>query len=259
MPLSDPSSLLAGVRSITAALRTVPIPDHTDPFAPPPPPVPFVTISRQAGAGGISLAENLMKRLNQRDQLEHPWTTWDKELVEKAAEDHHVSKQLIESLEDKGRSWFEDFLGGLGHVQMSDLAVYRRVAATIRALAGAGHVIIVGRGGMFITGKMPAGIHIRLIAPLESRIARMMTEVKMTHDQASTWVIETDKKRDAFYRRFWPDKVVSPDAFTATLNTGSITDEALTECILPLIPSVGTVPHTHHAVLRSEEFPTVSS
>lgn len=235
MPLSDPSSILSRVRPIMAALRTVPIPARDDLFRPPVP-VPFVTISRQAGAGGWTLAENLVKRLNERDKPEHPWTTWDRELVEKAASDHHISRELIESLEDKGRSWFEDFLGGLGG-EMNDIAVYRRVAATIRALSGVGHVVIVGRGGMFITGKMEAGVHIRLIAPLQARIARMMVELEMNHEQASKWVHDTDKRRDAFYKRYWPEKTIGPEHFTMTLNTASIPDEAITECVLPLIPA----------------------
>ena len=44
------------VRPIMASLRTAPLPLHEG--YPAPPVLPFVTISRQAGAGGISLARS---------------------------------------------------------------------------------------------------------------------------------------------------------------------------------------------------------
>src|SRR5687767_1330894 len=62
---------------------------------------PFITISRQAGAGGRSLAKQLADRLNSIDPGELPWTTWDNELVEKVASEHYVSPSRVEALEDE--------------------------------------------------------------------------------------------------------------------------------------------------------------
>ena len=42
----------------------------------------------------------------------------------------------------------------------------------VRALAEVGRVIIVGRGGVFITRDLPGGIHVRLVAPREWRVRR---------------------------------------------------------------------------------------
>jgi hypothetical protein len=124
---------------------------------------PFVTIAREAGAGGRSLSHALADALNQRDDTTR-WRAFDRELVEKVAADHQISETLVESLEKKTRSWLDELLVSGPE---SSFGVYRRVAATIRALAEVGGAVIVGRGGVFVTEGLPGGIHIRLVAPLE--------------------------------------------------------------------------------------------
>ena len=96
-------------------------------------PLRFVTISRQTGANGWPLAERLVERLNASGQSDPPWTCWDRELVEKVAADHHISKQLIESLEDSGRSWLGELCSAISIADGSDdtFRAYRRVAMTI--------------------------------------------------------------------------------------------------------------------------------
>src|SRR5690349_13466201 len=75
---------------------------------------PFVTISRQAGSGGKSLAENLAARLNALEpEAERPWTAWDREVVEKVAADHHLSADLIAQLSESGKNWVEQFFGDM--------------------------------------------------------------------------------------------------------------------------------------------------
>src|SRR5437763_15614664 len=75
---------------------------------------PFVTISRQAGAGGITFARRLAEALNQRQSSqEHPWQSFDRELVERIAADHHVSTELSDSLEKSSHTWIEELFSGL--------------------------------------------------------------------------------------------------------------------------------------------------
>src|SRR4051812_42407553 len=68
---------------------------------------PFITISRQIGAGGEMLPAALVQRLNGISHtpaagLSTParaWQSYDRELAERVAHDHHISRELIESLE----------------------------------------------------------------------------------------------------------------------------------------------------------------
>jgi cytidylate kinase len=134
------------------------------------PPQPFVTISRQAGAGGRTLARALAERLNATDPVDRPWTVWDRELVEKVAREEHIPVSLVETLETEGprRSAFAEFLASLSAkndpaADLDEYQVYRRVAHAARAIARAGRAILVGRGGVYATHDLPGGVHVRLV------------------------------------------------------------------------------------------------
>src|SRR5688572_16409454 len=138
------------------------------------PAVPFITISRQAGARGRTLARLLAAELNRGKSEAASWTVWDRELVEKVSFEQHIPESLIESLDGPRRSWLESLRSAvLPGGQLDEFQVYRRVALIVRGLARAGRVIIVGRGGVYATHDLPGGVHLRLIAPLEYRIEHM--------------------------------------------------------------------------------------
>jgi cytidylate kinase len=224
---------------ILGSLRLTGAP-YRDRAEPTPVVLPFVTISRQAGAGGTTLAQRLVERLNAADpDAERPWTCWDRELVERVAGDHHISQALIDSLEDVHRTWLEDFFAGLSFddaaEQPDELVVYHRVAATVRALAQHGRVVVVGRGGVCITRSMPGGVHVRLVAPQKHRVAFMMRKFNVSQDVAAEQVRQLDRNRELFYRRYWPTHPLAAEMFTVTLNTADLAENQLVECLLPLI------------------------
>ncbi len=191
--MKAPITISENVRPIMAALKTLSL--ETKPRAERgEAPAPFITLSRQPGSGAWMLAQEFVETIN----ADHPdgphWTCWDRELVEKVAADHHLSERLIESLEDVDHSWLAQFLSGISFSGDYDaMRVYRRVAATIRALAQAGHVVIVGRGSGFITRNMAGGIHLRLVAPLEHRICIIERTLNITRQQAADWIAQAER------------------------------------------------------------------
>lgn len=48
-------------------------------------PLPFITISRQAGAGGRSLAQRLVERLNELEPDDRPWSAWERNWSRRSA------------------------------------------------------------------------------------------------------------------------------------------------------------------------------
>jgi hypothetical protein len=200
--------------------------------------LPFVTVSRQAGASGGSFARELVRKLNAGAGENEGWSCWDHELVEKVSAEHDIEAAVVEMIEDREHSWLVQLLESLSgdtHKHPDELKVYRRVATTIGTLASSGHAVIVGRGGAFITAGMPGGIHVRLVAPLADRISHRATARQMTPKQAAASVAETDRNRDAFYRRYWPGKPLGPESFTLTLNSGSMSLEEMVECVAGLV------------------------
>src|SRR5881394_252914 len=106
-------------RLIVSAIRSEQMRDeHFRPTGERSGPLPFVTISRQAGAGGRTLARRLAERLNVLgvgggggDDDDDDWSAWDHELVEKVSKEYDLSQVLVEALEDARHAWVQDFLG----------------------------------------------------------------------------------------------------------------------------------------------------
>jgi cytidylate kinase len=212
-------------------------------------PQPFVTISRQAGAGGRTLARALADRLNAGDPSDGVWTVWDRELVEKISREQQIPVSLVESLEVgvRRRTAFHDFLASLsaagsGDANLDEFQVFRRVARTARELARAGRAIIVGRGGVYATSDLPGGVHVRLVAPVEERVAHMARLLSCGEADASQKVARIDRYRESFHRRYWHDKALLAEIFTITLNSARMTDEQMVRCVLQLIPRTPAAP-----------------
>jgi hypothetical protein len=195
---------------------------------------PFLTISRQAGAGGRSFERRLAEKLNETDPGELPWTVWDNELVETAAAKRSLPSGAVVS--DEQPNWLEEALGSLAIKAGDGVESFRHSCQTIRALARMGRVIIVGRGGAFVTADLPGGVHLRLVAPLGERIARTAQRTGASTALAAEMVREKDAARAEFYRRRWPTRALAGENFTATFNTAAISPQRLTDSVTALIP-----------------------
>lgn len=226
------------MRPIEAAIKTVPLPSR--PHATAAETLPFITVSRECGAGGWNLANRLARRLTERDHLPDAqgWRCYDREIVERAVSHLHLPQRDIDEVEERRRNWIADFFGGIAsepRIEADDLAMYHRIAAHIRRLAGFGRAIVVGRGGFCVTRDMPGGIHLRLVAPLNFRIQNLGRLKGMTADQATREVRMLDEARRAFYKRYLNAPGLTPDMFTMTLNTAAISEEQMVQCIEPLV------------------------
>lgn len=195
-------------------------------------PRPFITIARQAGAGGHTLARHLA------EQLGEDWNTYDRELIEKAAQDHHLSPRLFEALTDKKHPWLTDVFAG----RPSEITLYHRVAATVRALAQQGRAIIVGRGGVFVTRGMAGGVHVYLVAPLDCRVQRMAQMWNVDRAAAAKRVGEIDKNRGDFFKRYFPGALLTPETFHLTLNTAAMPEQNLVAAVIATMNNSVTSP-----------------
>jgi cytidylate kinase len=197
----------------------------------------YVTVSRQPGASAHLFSHRLAERLNGLPGGD--WTAWDNELFDKVSSEHAIEKQVLEAIEERPNSWLDEFVRGItvsgGGRHASELFAYQRIAMTIRALAKAGHTVLVGRGSQFVTAGVPGGIHVRLVAPLEHRIQSVAKKYDISTHQAAARVEEADQNRKIFYRRYWPGREMKPESFAMTLNVAELSVDELVECVLPLI------------------------
>ena len=69
---------------------------------------PSITLSRQTGSGARVIAGKLAAFLQTRDPVRHPWTVFDKNLVEKVLEEHKLPKEIAKFMPEDHVSAIQD-------------------------------------------------------------------------------------------------------------------------------------------------------
>src|SRR5579859_4513105 len=123
-----------------------------------------ITISRQSGSGGHSVAERLLEYKQARTPPEAvPWTVFDRNLVEKVLQDHNLPKRLARFMQEDRISEISDTMDELFGLHPPSSTLVRQISDTVLRLAELGHVIIIGRGANVITTKLDCAFHVRLV------------------------------------------------------------------------------------------------
>ena len=182
---------------------------------------PCITISREAGAGSGLIAEKLIQRLSSLSKDQNaPWAVFDKNLIEKVLEDHHLPKQIAKFLGEEKRSLLTQTMNEMLGIHPPLLKLYHKETETILHLAHIGNCIIIGRGANIITASVKNAFHIRLIAPLELRIKNVQEFYGNTKNEAVDFVKKEDAKRNAFIKDHFNKNTADPLLYHAIINTG---------------------------------------
>jgi len=182
-----------------------------------------VTISRQAGCGALEVAERVAKYLQARGAGDAcPWTVFDRNLIDKVLEDHGLPVSLAKFLPEDRVSQLSDLLADVFGVHPSSTTVVRQTAETVLKLAGAGNVILVGRGANIVTARLPHVLHVRLVAPVEKRIEHCIEAYHMSRPEARKFCVTQDAARRRYLKKYFGAKVDDPLLYQMIINTGLV-------------------------------------
>lgn len=182
---------------------------------------PFVTISRQAGAGGHTLAEAIKAETDARGQTDlfTGWRIFDEQICTAIARDPelHVSlnELLTEAYSGPVMDFFHEIVGG----QTSHYTVARRIFELIRNVTQFGKVIVVGRAAGLVTRRLPAGIHVRLTASPTARIRWMAQKLDISEEEAGKMIDRQDRDRARLVRDFFDEDIHDPSLYHRVWDT----------------------------------------
>tara|TARA_B100001123_G_scaffold451015_1_gene626007 strand:+ start:1598 stop:1987 length:390 start_codon:yes stop_codon:yes gene_type:complete len=129
--------------------------------------MPFITISRQTGAGGHSFTWMLQGYLDMKWSLpESDWTVFDKNLVQTAMRERGLPERVAEYLSEKLVSEVSSLILELTGVRPSLWELNQLIFESLLHLAQIGRVILIGRGTNIVVRRLRNGLHIRLIGSL---------------------------------------------------------------------------------------------
>jgi len=216
--MSGASIGLEGCREfIEAQVQPVRRPSSTIPTGMP---APMITISRQAGAGGHQVGEQLVATLRQRAPSgSPPWTLFDRNLVEKVLADHDLPKGLAALMPEDRVSEISDTMDQLFGLRPSSWSLVRKTADTILHLAELGNVVVIGRGANIITSALDNAFHVRLIASPDARVARIRESEHLSRQAAEMFVRDTDDARRRYVKKYYGEDIADPLLYHVVINT----------------------------------------
>lgn len=187
---------------------------------------PCITISRETGAGAGFVSQHLISYLQAvTNDKSCEWTFFDKLLIEKILEDHNLPHQLSEFMKEDKYSSVSSIINELLGIHPSKWTLLHKTTETIIQLARMGNVVIVGRAASVITAKLPNTFHVRLVAPLENRVQKMIKQYSMSEKEAVEFIKREDNSRKNYVKSNFYKEIENPHLYHLVLNTGLITYE----------------------------------
>jgi len=194
---------------------------------------PFVTISRQAGAGGYSLAEALVEHFAEQEDtaLFGGWQVFDRKLCEIVAEDPAYSSSMSSLLAEEYGSKTADFFGQIFGPAMDRDVLAHEVFRVVAAVATIGKCVIVGRAGSEVTRELSPGVSVRIVAPEEVRIKGVMDYYGLDERAAREEARKLDASRARLLKSHFQVDIDDPTRYDATWNTGQVPVKIIAESI----------------------------
>jgi len=185
-----------------------------------------ITISRQFGAGGLTLGKMIADELG--------YTFADQDIVEKIAKEANVSPHWVETVEREAGGKLSRFITKMiskplvdrilkdEHGYIDEEIYLDYVVLIIAKIAEEGDVVILGRGSQYILNDHPNAYHILLINDLDNRVKFMMENYKLSQSKATQVVSREEKRRLNLFRRLGKTDYDSPTLYHLALNMGRI-------------------------------------
>jgi peroxiredoxin/cytidylate kinase len=190
-----------------------------------------ITISRQVGSWGKEVALKVSEILG--------YAFFDKSLLVREAKSLGISEEDIADFSEdeyKVKGLVDKILLRKKPVAASftlkDNAQIRKdlneeeclsvIQTVINSLASRGKTVIVGRGGQAILKHKVGVLHVRIVAPLEVRVERIMKSGGLSRDDALRFIEDNDKSMAEYLQRFYHIDWEDPAIYDLVLNTGKM-------------------------------------
>jgi cytidylate kinase len=185
---------------------------------------PLIVISRQRGAGGLSVAERLSKKLG--------WPYYDKNIIKEVADTVGADEKQLEFLDEKDRNIFHEFLNVFRRdPKVSQDEYVEHLRRFIKTLGEVGESIVVGRGADFILPPHDA-LRVRLVAEPETRAHFAAQKYELKEAEVLKLLDKWDQERRKFIKRHFDKDIDDPVYYDLVINTSHIDLDGAMELII---------------------------
>ncbi len=164
-----------------------------------------ITISRQMGSQGDELAQQVAQQLG--------WRWVSRELINRAALAAGAPQVALAEIDEL------DFFHL--HPSAKEWQAYQKqVEHFILDLANEGNVVIVGRGGQIVLREHSDVLHVRVIAPFETRVAWLQQKKNLPAESAQARLEKSDRRRGRYLQRSYKANLNDPALYHLIINSG---------------------------------------
>lgn len=200
-----------------------------------------VTVSRMYGSGGGEVARRLARRLG--------WSLVDHDVVVRVAHELGVTEAEAEDQDERtesfiGRALHSMSLAYPGVVDgvpppLSPAEREHRYQEALRRVielaAKEGHAVIVGRGSHMLLGQRRDVLTVRIVAPLELRVAYVARREGLSEKDARERIRDKDSARKRYVEATYHIRFGEPEQYDLIINTETLSlDDAVDLAYLAL-------------------------
>jgi CMP/dCMP kinase len=202
--------------------------------------MPIVTISRQFGAGGSSVAGLVAAELGAE--------VVDKKLIEEVANRLSIRPSEVEAESERPRTLLERLVRSFSALEPGIGAgwtppypdplfdprkeIIYLTEQVIREVADGGNVVIVGRGAGFVLRDRPGVFRVFLRAPEDVRVKTLMARLGLGEAETRRKMHETDSNRAAYSKQLYGRDWCDVDEYDLIVNTGQVSYQTAAQMIL---------------------------
>lgn len=179
-------------------------------------PMNIVAISMELGSEAREIGKRVAVALDYR--------LIEREVLLQAAEKYAVKEETLEQVDERKLSFWEKF--------DEDRRRYRVfIESALLSFARGGRVVIAGRGSPLLLKEIDHALKVRIVAPLEVRVQRIMAREGLDHRSATLRVKAHDKEQVTRSEYFFGVDWARPEHYDLVVNTGRGSLEAAADLI----------------------------
>jgi cytidylate kinase len=181
-----------------------------------------ITISKQLGSLGEEIALAVAEKL----QYEYV----DKERLGKILADFGFGGPEVDKFDEKKPPFWDS-------LSVQRTKYLHSIQAAIYDFAGKGQVVVVGRGGQVLLKGVPGTLHVRIFAPFDLRVKRLVKSEKIDEKQAVRTLRQSDHDGAGYIQSFFHADWDDTSLYDLLINTEKLLPATAIQLIIDSVHS----------------------
>ncbi len=197
----------------------------------------IITIGREYGSAGRQIGQEVAKYFGIK--------CYDKELLEHAANNSGICRELFENHDEKPTNSFlyslvmDTYSFGYSSAGFTDMPINHKVFLAqfdaIKKLAAEGPCVMVGRCADYALADNKDSFNVFIHAPLDWRISHISAKYEKSAKEARDIILKTDKSRASYYNYYTNKKWGAASGYNLCVDSSKFGIEGTVSVIVQAI------------------------